>query len=163
MKHESKNTLVSLFYHEALPQEAQRAQEHLAACATCREYVEHLREMETRLSHWPEAKPAPDTFARIRARLPEMQPRVSYAKPVLALKPIIGIAFALLGIVLVLYLTSKAVATLPVWTAIEQHWLAQTLGGAGLVLAAFFACGIFISLALAPVLYFDANRKSLYV
>ncbi len=161
MKHESKNTLVQIFYHEASPEEEQRAQEHLAACASCREYVEVLRRMETRLSHWPDAKPAPETFARVLARLPRTKPRVSYAKPAIAIKPIFGLAFVLFGILLVLYFTRSMVVTLPLWSAYEQHWLAQTLGGAGLLLAIFFGFGTFIRLALAPILYFDAHKSSL--
>jgi predicted anti-sigma-YlaC factor YlaD len=161
MKHESKSTLVLMFYHETSSAEEQRGREHLAACAPCRGYFEEVQRMAARLSQWPEQKPLPDTFGRILANLPQTQPRPRAVQPAFSFKPILGIAFALFGIVLVLFWAQSKISALPLWPVYERHWLAQTLGSAGLALALFFALGTFITLALAPALYFGAHKNAL--
>jgi hypothetical protein len=161
--HENKDTLLSLFYHEASLQEEQRTREHLAACEDCREYMQVLSRMNLALSRWQDEKPLPDTFDRILANIPTEQPAVIYARPAISARPIFNIAFALLFILLLIYFVQSRITMLPIWRTFEQYWFIQAFGSFGFVALAFLSIGTFITLSLAPILYFDLNKKALHI
>jgi hypothetical protein len=154
---------LSLFYHETSPQEEQRARQHLASCDDCREYMQVLNRMDSALSQWQTERPLPDTFDRILATIPSEQPRAIYVKPAISARPIFNIAFAMISILLLIYFVQSRISALPFWQAFEQHWIVQALGSFGLVALAFLGIGSFITLALAPILYFDLNKRALHI
>lgn len=161
--HENKDTLLSLFYHEASPQEEQRARQHLASCEDCREYMQVLSRMNLALSHWPDEKPLSSTFDRVLANIPPEQPRAMYVRPAISARPIFNIAFAMISILLVIYFVQSRISAFPLWQAFEQYWIVQALGSFGFVALAFLGIGTFITLSLAPILYFDLNKKALHI
>ncbi len=161
--HENKDTLLSLFYHEALPQDEKRTRQHLATCEDCRKYWQVLNRMNSALSQWQDEKPLPDTFDRILANIPPEQPAVIYARPAISARPIFNIAFALLFILLLIYFVQSRITMLPIWQTFEQYWFVQALGSFGFVVLAFLGIGTFITLSLAPILYFDLNKKALHI
>jgi predicted anti-sigma-YlaC factor YlaD len=161
--HENKDTLLSLFYHEASPQEEQRARQHLASCEDCREYMQVLGRMDSALGHWPDARPLPETFDRILANIPPEQPRAVYVKPAVSARPIFNIAFAMISILLLIYFVQSRISALPFWQSLEQYRIVQALGSFGLVALAFLGIGTFITLSLAPILYFDLNKRALHI
>jgi hypothetical protein len=163
MSHENKDTLLSLFYHEASPQEEQGAREHLAACEDCREYMQVLSRMNSALNQWQDEKPLPDTFDRILANIPPEQPAVIYTRPAISARPIFNIAFALLFILLLIYFVQSRITMLPIWRTFEQYWFIQALGSFGFVALAFFGIATFFTLSLAPILFFDLNKKALHI
>ncbi|MGH7595023.1 MAG: hypothetical protein ACREOI_01675 [bacterium] len=161
--HENKDTLLSLFYHEASPLEEQRARQHIASCVECREYMQVLSRVNLALNQWPDEKPLPDTFDRVLANIPPEQPRAFYVKPAISARPIFNIAFAMISILLLIYFVQSRISAFPFWQAFEQYWIVQTLGSFGLVALAFLGLGTFITLSLAPILYFDLNKKALHI
>ena len=161
--HENKDTLLSLFYHEASPQDEQRARQHLAVCEDCRQYMQVLSRMNLALVQWSDEKPLPDTFDNILANIPPEQPRVMYVRPAVSARPIFNIAFALFSILLLIYFVQSRISTLPIWQSFEQYWIVQTLGSFGFVALAFLGIGTFITLSLAPILYFDLNKRALHI
>lgn len=163
MPHENKDTLLARFYHEVPPPEAQKIREHLAACEDCRKYMHLLSQMNFALNQWPEAKPLPDTFDRILANIPPERWHVPYVKPAVSARPIFNIAFAMIAILLLIYFVQSRMSQLPFWAALEQNWLVQTLGSFGFVALVFFVVGAFVTLSLAPILYFDLNKRTLHI
>lgn len=163
MPHENKDTLLSLFYQELPSLEEQKIREHLAGCADCREYMRVLNRMNVSLSQWPETKPAADTFERILANIPPERLQASFVKPAVPARPIFNIAFAMFSILLLIYFVQSKVSMLPLWESLSQYWIVQTLGSFGFVALAFLSIGTFITLALAPILYFDLNKKTLHI
>lgn len=161
--HETRDTLLSLFYHETSPQEEQRARHHLAVCDDCREYMQVLNGMDSALSQWQDQKPLPHTFDRILANIPPEQPRAIYVRPTISARPIFNIAFALFSILLLIYFVQSRISALPFWQALEQYWIVQALGSFGFVALAFLGIGTFITLSLAPILYFDLNKRALQI
>jgi predicted anti-sigma-YlaC factor YlaD len=161
--HENKDALLSLFYHEASPPEEQRARQHLAACEECREYMQFLQRMNSTLSHWQNERPWPDTLDRILANIPAEQPRELYVKPTISARPIFNIAFAMISILLLIYFVQSQISALPVWQSLAQHWIVQTVGSFGFVALVFLGIGTFITLSLAPILYFDLNKRRLHI
>ncbi|MCI0695493.1 zf-HC2 domain-containing protein [candidate division KSB1 bacterium] len=163
MYHENKDTLLSLFYREASPQEEQRARQHLAFCEDCREYMQVLSRMNLALSQWPDEKPLSGTFDRILANIPPEQPRAIYVRPAISARPIFNIAFAMMSILLLIYFVQSRISALPLWQSFEQYWFIQALGSFGFVALAFLGLGTFITLSLAPILYFDLNKRTLHI
>ena len=161
--HENKDTLLSLFYHEASPPEEQRARQHLAACEECREYMRDLSRMNLALGQWPDEKPLAGTFDRILANIPPEQPRAIYVRPVISARPIFNIVFAMISILLLIYFVQSRVSALPFWQSFEQYWIVQALGSFGLVALIFLGLGTFVTLSLAPILYFDLNKRALHI
>jgi predicted anti-sigma-YlaC factor YlaD len=163
MPHENKDGLLRLFYHEAAPPEEQKMREHLATCDDCREHMRFLNQMNAALSHWQDEKPLPGTFDRILAKIPAEQPRAIYVRPAISARPIFNIAFAMLAILLLIYFVQSQISVLPLWRSLAQSWVIQALGSFGFVALAFFALGTFITLSLAPILYFDLNKRTLHI
>jgi len=163
MPHENRDALLSLFYHEASPPEEQKMRQHLASCEDCREYMQVLSRMNTALSHWQDEKPLSDTFDRILANIPPEQPRAIYVKPGISARPIFNIAFALISILLLIYFVQSQISALPLWQSLAQYWIVQALGSFGFVALAFLGIGTFITLSLAPILYFDLNKRALHI
>lgn len=163
MPHENKDELLRLFYQEVSPLEEQNLRQHLAACENCREYMRFLNQMYSTLSHWQDEQPLAGTFDRILANIPAAQPKAIYVRPAVSARPIFAIAFALAFMVLLIYFVQSRVSLLPFWASWSQHWLVQALGNFGFVALAFFALGTFITLSLAPILYFDLNKRTLHI
>jgi hypothetical protein len=163
MPHKNKDTLLSLFYHEASHQDEQRARQHLAACEDCRKYWQVLNRMKSALNYWQDERPLSDTFDRILANIPPEQPAVIYTRPAISARPIFNIAFALIFIVLLIYFVQSRITMLPIWQTFEQYWFIQALGSFGFVVVVFLGIGAFITLSLAPILYFDLNKKALHI
>lgn len=163
MPHENKDTLLSLFYQEFPALEEQKIREHLADCADCREYMRVLNRMNVTLSQWPETKPAANTFERILANIPPERLRASFVKPAVSARPIFNIAFAMLSILLLIYFVQNEISMLPLWQSLAPSWIFQVLGSFGFVALLFFGIGTFITLSLAPILYFDLNKKTLHI
>jgi predicted anti-sigma-YlaC factor YlaD len=161
MPHENRDVLLSLFYHEASPQEEQQMRAHLADCEDCREHMQFLNRLSSTLNRWQDEKPLPDTLDRILANIPPEPQRAVYVRPAISARPIFNIAFALISILLLIYFVQSKISMLPIWPSLAQHWVIQALGSFGFVALVFLGIGAFITLSLAPVLYFDLNRKAL--
>jgi len=163
MPHENKDELLRLFYREAAPPEEQKARQHLAVCADCREYLRFLTGMNSALSQWQDEKPLPGTFDRILADIPPEPMKAIYARPAISARPIFNIAFAMLSILLLIYFVQSQISMLPLWRSLAQSWVIQALGSFGFVALVFFGVGTFITLSLAPILYFDLNKRTLHI
>jgi hypothetical protein len=163
MSHENKDTLLSLFYGEASPQEEQKIRKHLTDCEDCREYLRVLNRIDVALSQWPEARQLPGTFDRLIDNIPPEQPRAIYVRPAVSPRPIFNIAFAMVSILLLIYFVQSQLSTLPLWPSLAKLWIVQTLGSFGFVALAFLGIGAFITLSLAPILYFDLNKRTLHI
>ena len=163
MHPENKNAILSLFYGEAPAQEAQRTRQHLQSCEGCRGYLQLLQQMSDTFDQWPDEQPAPDSFDQIMANIPQERPRIMRLQPAFSARPFFNIAFSLLFILLSIYFVQSRLAAQPIWQALEKLWIFDVLGSFGFVALLFFAIGSFLTLALAPVLYFDLHRKALRI
>jgi len=161
MQHNTKNSLLKLFYKEASPQEESELQKHLTTCEECREYMQFLNRMGMTLDKLPEERPLSNTFERIMENIPEEQPMTAFARPVISAAPFFQIAFSMVFIVLLIYFVQSKISLLPIWDSLQKFWPVDAIGSFGLMMLIFFAVGTFVTLSLAPILYFDLNKKAL--
>src|SRR5262245_34662618 len=162
MPHNNEDALLSVFYGEASPAEEQHIRQHLAGCEDCREHMHLLQRMSLALNRWAEERPLPDTCDRILAALPLEQPRRRYVKAPVSARPIFNIAFAMTFMLLLIYFAQSQISLLPIWRSLAQYWIIQAIGSFGFVALLFFAVGAFMTLSLAPILYFDLNKRTLH-
>lgn len=160
MQH-NKNSLLKLFYKEASPQEESELRKHLTTCKGCQKYMQFLNRMGTTLDKLPEERPLSNTFERIMKNIPEKQSRTAFARPTISAAPFFKIAFSMVFIVLLIYFVQSKISLLPIWDSLQKFWLIDAIGSFGLMMLIFFIVGTFITLSLAPILYFDINRKAL--
>jgi len=160
MQH-NKNSLLKLFYKEASPQEESELRKHLTTCKECQNYMQFLNRMGATLDKLPEERPLPNTFEKIMENIPVKQPRTVFARPTISAAPFFKIAFSMVFIVLLIYFVQSKISLLPIWDSLQKFWLIDAIGSFGLMMLIFFIVGTFITLSLAPILYFDINRKAL--
>jgi len=160
MQH-NKNSLLKLFYKEASPQQESELRKHLTTCKECQNYMQFLNRMGATLDKLPEERPLPNTFEKIMENIPVKQPRTVFARPTISAAPFFKIAFSMVFIVLLIYFVQSKISLLPIWDSLQKFWLIDAIGSFGLMMLIFFIVGTFITLSLAPILYFDINRKAL--
>jgi len=160
MQH-NKNSLLKLFYKEASPQEESELRKHLTTCKECQNYMQFLNRLGATLDKLPEERPLPNTFDNIMENIPVKQPRTVFARPTISAAPFFKIAFSMVFIVLLIYFVQSKISLLPIWDSLQKFWLIDAIGSFGLMMLIFFIVGTFITLSLAPILYFDINRKAL--
>lgn len=123
--------------------------------------MQFLNRMGATLDKLPEERPLPNTFEKIMENIPVKQPRTVFARPTISAAPFFKIAFSMVFIVLLIYFVQSKISLLPIWDSLQKFWLIDAIGSFGLMMLIFFIVGTFITLSLAPILYFDINRKAL--
>ncbi len=159
MVHENKNTLTDYFYKEVSEAEAARVRNHLSKCEICRAYLVTLQDVEYKLNQVQDERPVTGTFDKIMARIPTERPRVVLRRPTVTPGPIFQIAFSLIFILLFIYFVQSKISLLPAWQSWQEYWVIETFGSFGFVALMFLGIGTFISLSMAPVLYFLSHNK----
>ena len=157
MIHENRNMLLAFYNGELSTRQYQKTAEHIKTCPSCRKSLNALREVEVHLQVWPDESPLPDTFSTILAGLPSENPsliRKTAPVPARAIFEIALAVFALLGLILLL---RSRLELLPLWEPLQEFWLVQAIGSFGVALLLITIVGSFVSLAMAPILYFRTH------
>ena len=161
MGHQNRNAILSLFYHELSLQQEHKLRDHLTACEDCREYLNELKQMASILKHSQDELPLPGTFDKILANIPVEKPKVVFTKPGLTPLPFFQIGFAMIFILSLIYFVQDKISMQPFWWSLQENWVIQTVGSYGFVAFLFLCFGTFITLALAPILYFDIHKRTI--
>lgn len=134
MRHPGPGELLELHFGE-LPEAARKAAEaHVGVCSACAAFLDEVRRVERALGTGPDEAPPADGLARVLARIETVRPaRERRAHWVRAALP-------------------SALALLAGSVAVHQGGLVAAL--------AFFALGSIVTLAVAPVLILESQRRS---
>ena len=104
MIHPDKNALITFYYQEGKTSERKNLLLHINFCDTCREYLQTLGSIESKLVQLTFEVPLPQTFENIKSRI-STEPLKKANQPQIAfVKPILRIAFSLMGILILVYL-----------------------------------------------------------
>ncbi len=134
MRHPGPGELLELHFGEMDEPTRNAAEAHVRECAACAAFVAELRWVEQTLLAGPDDAPPADGLQRVLARIETVRPaRERRAYWLRAAVP-------------------SAAALLAGLVAVHQ-------GGVGAALA-FFALGSIVTLALAPVLILESQRRS---
>ena len=75
--------------------------------------------------------------------------------------PFFRIGFVMIFILSLIYFIQDRISMQPFWQSMQEIWVIQTVGSFGFVAFLFLCAGTFITLALAPILYFDVNKNAI--
>ncbi|HEX2868174.1 MAG TPA: hypothetical protein VHO03_14105 [Ignavibacteriales bacterium] len=156
---DNKNHLLDLYFHEGSEKERAEMAEHVKQCNSCREYLEGLEETMNLLSELKEEEPAKDLFGSILAEVSVSVTKPSKKKTGVDLLPVLQIAFGEIFLFSLIYFIKSQITLLPFWNILEKNWIIQSIGGAGVSVVLVLIAGSFITLAMAPVLLLESDRK----
>ncbi|HSD29076.1 MAG TPA: hypothetical protein VLL75_17380 [Vicinamibacteria bacterium] len=134
MRHPAPGELLELHFGELAADRGEAASAHVAECAACRAFLADVALVEQALLAGKEAAPPADGLARVLARIEAVQPARERGEHWL-----------------------RTVA--PCAAALLAGGLAVHHGGP-VALLAFLAVGSILTLALAPVLILESQRRS---
>jgi anti-sigma factor RsiW len=134
MSHPGPGELLELHFGELSEAGRRAAEDHVRECAACTTFLAELRSVDAALAAGPDEAPPPDGLARVLARIETVRPaRERKSHWVRAALP-------------------SAAALLAGSVAVHQGGLVAAL--------AFFALGSIVTLAIAPVLILESQRRS---
>ncbi|MCU7501133.1 MAG: hypothetical protein HF300_17305 [Ignavibacteria bacterium] len=157
---ENKNHLLDLYFHEGSEEDHAEVAEHIKTCQSCREYLESLDGTMNLLSELKEEEPRGDLFGSIlrEVSVPVIKP--TKKKTGVELLPVLKIAFGEIFLFALVYFIKIQITLLPFWNIIEKNWIIRSLGDTGVSVALVLIAGSFITLAMAPILLMESNRKN---
>ncbi|MGE5432141.1 MAG: anti-sigma factor family protein [Syntrophomonadaceae bacterium] len=157
---ENKNHLLDLYFLEGSEEEHAEMTEHIKHCGNCREYLESLTETMDMLSELKEEEPGKDLFSNILSEVSVSVPKPSKKRTGVELVPVLQIAFGEIFLFSLIYFIKMQITLLPFWKIIERNWIIQSLGDAGVSVVLVLVAGSFITLAMAPILLMESDRKN---
>jgi hypothetical protein len=155
----NKNRLLTVYFHEGTDKEEREIGKHIDQCDECRDYLALLGKTDNTLLHWKEEKPLPKTLDLILETIPREQPKEVEATSGAPVVPLLALLFSIIGIFNIISFVHEKITMLPFWSAIADSWPVRFLGSFGVTAILFFLVGIFLTLALTPVLILDAQSK----
>jgi len=161
MMHQNHNRLLAYYDGILNSRQHQEVEDHVRACASCRQVLRTLQEIENKLHLWEDESPLPETLSLIEERLSEKKPAAAHKAITIPALPIFEIALGVSVLIGLIFLIRNRIEVLPFWETIQEFWLVQTIGSLGLALILIAAAGSLIALMLAPVLYMHSHPKML--
>ncbi len=160
----NKNHLLALYFHEGTKKEEQEIQKHVARCAECRAYLLSLEQVDRGLQLWQDETPLPNTWDIIEAQTllepaPVMQKKPAAARSVVPFTPIVTLILSTAAILAVIFFLHDKITLLPAWQTIKEYWYFRFFGTFGVTTALVFLFGLFVTLAITPVLILEAKTK----
>ncbi len=159
MCNENKNHLLTLYFHEGTNKEEQEIQNHVDQCSECLEYMLVLEKTDKVLLQWKEEKPLPNTLDLILENIPETLPTQAEEVPGSPIAPLLALFFSIIGIFFIISLVHDKITILPFWDILKDIFPVRVLGSFGVTAILFFLVGIFVTLALTPVLIMETQSK----
>jgi len=158
VRHPSRDALLELHFDEATASERAALEAHGRGCRECAGYLFELRRIERELAPGPDDAPPADGLERVLARVAAVPPaRRRSAEWALAAVPC---AAAMLAGGWAIRAGGERLTALGVVAGTPFGPLSGEALGLSLAALGLMAVGALITLALAPVLILESNRRS---
>lgn len=155
----NKNKLLALYFQEGTKREEREIRKHVDTCAECRAYLLSLDKLDRTLHLSQDEEPLPNTLDLIMAEIPVKQRKPGVVKPAVSFTPILSLVFSVAAILSAILFLHDKIALLPFWETLKECWCVKILGSMGTTTMLIFLFGLFITLALSPVLILEAKSK----
>jgi hypothetical protein len=159
MNCENKNNLLDLYFLEGNGHNHSEIKAHVEACENCREYLGILKQTMNLLDKIDEEVPAPKVFQNILSDVSVSIPKPAKRRTGVELIPILQIAFGEIFLFSLIYFLKIQLTAMPIWKAIQNHWLVQSIGSVGISIILVLLVGSFMTLSIAPILLFESNER----
>jgi hypothetical protein len=156
---ENKNNLLDIYFHEGNEDNYKQAQKHLEDCEECREYLSTLQRTVDMLDKLEDEEPSDDIFDRLLADIEHSDPKPVKQKTGVPIMPVLQIVFGQIFLLALIYLCKTQLALTGLGKFVESSRLAQLLGSTVISVLIVLLAGIFIALALAPVLFLESKKN----
>jgi len=154
-----KHELLDLYFHEGEEDRWSELSEHAARCAECRMYLSSIKHTMKMLSVLGEEEPAQHVLNNILAEVSVSQPKAAYKKTGVDVVPVLQIAFGEIFVFALIYFIKIQLSVSTLWETVARYPIVQSIGSLGVSVILVLIAGSFITLALAPILLMDANKK----
>ncbi len=155
----NKHHLLDLYFHEGGEDRMAEVNEHASHCAECRMYLGSVKQSMRLLSALEEETPPSRVLSNILADASAVPAKPAFKKTGVEVVPILQIAFGELFVFALIYFIKIQISITSLWDAVQQYPVVQSIGSLGVSAALVLIAGSFITLALAPILLMDANKK----
>lgn len=155
----NKHELLDLFFHEGTEARLSELSEHAAHCAECRVYLATTKQTMNLLGALGEEAPPETVIANILEQVSVSHPIPPHKKTGLNVVPVLQIAFGEIFVFALIYFIKIRISFTPFWEFMEQYRIVQSIGSLGISVILVLLAGSFITLALAPILLMDSNKK----
>ena len=151
----NRNALLALHFQERDARPAAATVAHVKGCASCREYLAALAEIEGTLRAWPDERPPAGLADRVMARAlrPARQAPALRAAP--TAMPLLGLVPVLAALLAAIRQLASWLPTRPFWPRLEVPPLVEIVipfGAAAFILLVLGGLG---ALAIAPALVLE--------
>ncbi len=160
---ENKNNLLDLYFLEGSDSHLSQIREHVQKCNECQEYLNTLKTTMDVLDKVEEINPSLKVFENILAEVSTSIPKPVLQKQGVPVIPILQIAFGQIFLLAIIYILNLKLTLSPFWNSIKDNWIVQSFGAFGIAFLVVVCIGTFITLALAPVLLFEAKERKSFV
>ena len=154
-----KHELLDLYFHEGEEDRWSELSEHAARCAECRMYLSSIKHTMKLLSALDEEEPAERVLTHILADVAVSPPKPSYRKTGVEVVPVLQIAFGEIFVFGLIYFIKIQLSVTSLWESVARYPMVQAMGNFGFAVVLVLIAGSFITLAMAPILLMDANKK----
>jgi predicted anti-sigma-YlaC factor YlaD len=155
----NKHQLLDLYFHEGEPGRMAEINEHAARCTECRIYLASIKQTLSLLSEVGEEEPSANVMTGILSEIAVSQPKLSHNKTGVNVVPIIQIAFGEILVIALIYFIKIQISFSSLWEILGQYRIVQSIGSLGVAVIIVLLAGSFITLALAPILLMEADKK----
>lgn len=159
MDHINKNDLIDYFYEEIDPKRALEIEAHLEICSKCESVLAELRVFGSNLDFLPEKQVPAASFENVLANI-SMTP-ASAAKKVnhAPILPFVWLGSAIAGIVALVYFLHDKLSQIQSLQFLFENRISYSIGSLAVVILLFMAIGVFLGLAIAPILILDEQKS----
>jgi anti-sigma factor RsiW len=154
-----RNALLAYHYGEGDERACTEIRAHLEGCASCRDYLAGLTQLEQILRVWPDELPAAGSWSRIRARIALAAPPREHTRPLPDAAALLGLVpMMIAGLALARQLAGQ-LTSMAWWPQLSSWPVVSSLGSFGMAVVVLLLLGGLGSLALAPALLMEGRKN----
>ena len=156
-RHLRDDELVALAFAELPDRKEADCRLHLASCPRCRLELGTLEQAIVVLEREPLESPPAFAWTRLRARVMKSGAAREWQEPNW-LPVILGHAGGVLLIILIVLVAGNWLESARIWESLRLWPFARSFGPHGLVALAIFSAGALLTLAMAPVFWWESQQ-----
>lgn len=151
--------LPDLFFREGEDKRLAELSEHAAHCHECRMFLSSMKRTMGMLSALAEEEPPPQVLDRILTEVSASHPKPAAVQTGVRLVPVLQIAFGEIFLFALMYFIKIQISFSWLEDWIMRYPVIRSIGSMGVSVIIVLLAGSFVTLALAPILLMESNKK----
>jgi hypothetical protein len=151
----NRNALLALHFQEGDPRRAAAAHEHAKGCASCREYLAALMDIEGTLRRWPDERPSASLGDRVLAHAVRPARQAPALRTAPSAMPLLGLLPVMAALLAAIRQLASWLPTLAFWPQLDASPLLALVFPFGVAALMLLVLGGLSTLAIAPALVLE--------